>query len=204
MATCSGDNCATLGAGFGNGGGGSTADLLFNTFSSNSATCGGANCTAVGASINSDISSQVNIDSNILFTDSPAGNCNEIFTSLGHNIDNGGTCIDGSAPGDQTFTDPGLTPGPPDDNGGPTQTIALLKGSPAVDAGNPACPPPDTDQRGVSRPQFVSCDAGSYELAPPPVNNIPTLSEWGMIAAALGFGIVGGWFVLRRRMVRAV
>lgn len=32
--------------------------------------------------------------------------------------------------------------------------------------------------------------------------NIPTLSEWGMIAAAAGLGIVGVFFVLRRRAVR--
>jgi len=201
-ATCSGDNCAAQGAGFGNGGGGATADILFNTFSGNSVTCDGSACTANGASISSSIDSQINIDSNILFTESPAGNCSQIFTSLGYNIDNGDTCIDGSAPGDQPFTDPGLVPGPPVDNGGPTPTIALLPTSPAIDAGNPACPPPDTDQRGVPRPQNVSCDAGSYELAPLPVRNIPTLTEWGMIAAAAGFGLIGV-FAARRKRVRA-
>ena len=34
--------------------------------------------------------------------------------------------------------------------------------------------------------------------------NIPTLSEWGMIAAAAGLAIVGAFFALRRRKVRTV
>jgi len=47
-------------------------------------------------------------------------------------------------------------------NGGPTQTLALLPGSPALEAGNDAtCPA--TDQRGVARPQGVHCDIGAYE-----------------------------------------
>jgi hypothetical protein len=38
-----------------------------------------------------------------------------------------------------------------------------------------------------------------------PVNrNIPTLSEWGMIAAAAGLALVGVFFVIRRRKVQAV
>jgi hypothetical protein len=54
--------------------------------------------------------------------------------------------------GDQTaVADPGL--GPLADNGGPTQTHAPLAGSPAIDAVTGTCPPPDTDQRGVTRPQ---------------------------------------------------
>ncbi|MEW6144572.1 MAG: hypothetical protein AB1598_06085 [Thermodesulfobacteriota bacterium] len=37
-----------------------------------------------------------------------------------------------------------------------------------------------------------------------PAENIPTLSEWGMIAAAGGLMIVGVWFAVRRRRGRAV
>lgn len=48
------------------------------------------------------------------------------------------------------------------DNGGPTRTMALPFGSPAVDAGT-SCPLA-TDQRGVTRPTFLSCDLGAYEL----------------------------------------
>jgi len=59
------------------------------------------------------------------------------------------------------------------DNGGPTPTVALLPGSPAVDAipasacldadGNPLL----TDQRGVARPQGPACDIGAFELSLP-------------------------------------
>ncbi len=48
------------------------------------------------------------------------------------------------------------------DNGGPTQTHALLWGSPAIDAGDDAsCPA--TDQRGAARPGGAHCDIGAFE-----------------------------------------
>ena len=51
--------------------------------------------------------------------------------------------------------------GPLADNGGTTQTMALLPGSPAIDAGNDAtCLA--TDQRGITRPQGAHCDIGAY------------------------------------------
>ncbi len=53
------------------------------------------------------------------------------------------------------------------DNGGPTETVALLSGSPAIDTVPPSDCVATTDQRGVSRPQGGSCDAGAYEVAPP-------------------------------------
>jgi predicted outer membrane repeat protein len=48
------------------------------------------------------------------------------------------------------------------DNGGPTKTHALLIGSPAIDAVLGTCPPPGTDQRGVTR--TGPCDIGAFEL----------------------------------------
>jgi uncharacterized repeat protein (TIGR01451 family) len=50
-------------------------------------------------------------------------------------------------------------------NGGLTQTMALLAGSPALEKGV-ACPPPTTDQRGVTRPQGAACDSGAFESRP--------------------------------------
>ena len=54
--------------------------------------------------------------------------------------------------------------GPLKNNGGPTQTHALKRGSPAVDAisfSDPGCT--GIDQRGVARPQGVDCDIGAFE-----------------------------------------
>jgi predicted outer membrane repeat protein len=48
------------------------------------------------------------------------------------------------------------------DNGGPTKTLAIAPGSPAIDAGNnSSCTA--TDQRGVKRPQGSACDIGAFE-----------------------------------------
>lgn len=53
------------------------------------------------------------------------------------------------------------------DNGGPTQTMRLSAGSPAIDLVPASSCAATTDQRGVSRPQGAGCDAGAYEVAPP-------------------------------------
>jgi hypothetical protein len=50
-------------------------------------------------------------------------------------------------------------------NGGPTQTLALVAGSPAINAGNTTL---TTDQRGIARPQGAADDIGAFELVPPP------------------------------------
>ncbi len=62
------------------------------------------------------------------------------------------------------LTNPRL--GPLAANGGPTKTIALLAGSPAIDRIAVPCGT-TPDQRGVARPQGRGCDAGAYEFAPP-------------------------------------
>jgi hypothetical protein len=50
-------------------------------------------------------------------------------------------------------------------NGGFTPTLALLFGSPAINAADvAACP--STDQRGFGRPMGASCDIGAFEFAP--------------------------------------
>ncbi|MFJ7345547.1 choice-of-anchor Q domain-containing protein [Streptomyces sp. NPDC101110] len=86
--------------------------------------------------------------------------CKKAFatiTSQGNNLDGDGSCRL-TAAGDL----PSRTPliGPLADNGGPTDTVALLPGSPALDAAY-GCP--GTDQRGVARPQGPACDIGAYE-----------------------------------------
>ncbi|MET7934159.1 right-handed parallel beta-helix repeat-containing protein [Streptomyces sp. NPDC005322] len=92
--------------------------------------------------------------------DGAAADCEKAFATIasrGHNIDSDGSCRL-TAVGDL----PSRTPlvGPLADNGGPTDTAALLPGSPALDAAD-GCPA--TDQRGVARPQGASCDIGAYE-----------------------------------------
>ncbi len=82
------------------------------------------------------------------------------FTSQGNNLDSLDQC-NLVAGADQRNTDPQL--GPLSDNGGPTQTRALLAGSPAINGGaNTGCP--TADQRGITRPQALICDIGAYEL----------------------------------------
>jgi CSLREA domain-containing protein len=89
-----------------------------------------------------------------------SGDCKKVFADIeshGHNIDSDGSCHL-TAAGDL----PSRTPlvGPLADNGGPTDTNALLPGSPGLDA---AANCPATDQRGVPRPQGAACDIGAYE-----------------------------------------
>jgi hypothetical protein len=74
------------------------------------------------------------------------------------------TLMASNAPaGVDTFADPML--GPLADNGGPTWTMALLPGSPAIDAADTASAPP-TDQRGFPRPYRGLADLGAYEAMP--------------------------------------
>jgi predicted outer membrane repeat protein len=106
---------------------------------------------------------------NSIVTDSPGGNCNGAMTSNGYNLSSDDTCnFDKS--GDLNNTDPKL--GQLGFHGGPTQTIPLLDGSPAIDAGNPnGCTDGvghllKTDQRGKPRPDHgdtSGCDMGAYE-----------------------------------------
>ncbi len=88
------------------------------------------------------------------------------FTSLGNNLIGDTTGSSGWGASDLQNVDPLL--GPLQDNGGPTNTHALLPGSPAVDAANnTTCP--STDQRGETRPKdgdgngTVICDIGAFE-----------------------------------------
>jgi predicted outer membrane repeat protein len=69
------------------------------------------------------------------------------------------------------------------DNGGPTHTVALLPGSPAIDGGNDAvcaAPPIDgLDQRGEVRPGagHAHCSIGAYEFSFPTMTPTPTPIE---------------------------
>lgn len=96
------------------------------------------------------------------------------MTSSGYNIESGTGC-GFTATGDQQSTDPIV--GTLWSHGGPTQTLDLLAGSPAIDAGNPAgCDDGSggmlsLDQRGYTREvdgdsnSSAICDVGAYEYS---------------------------------------
>ncbi len=100
------------------------------------------------------------------------------FVSNGYNLsnDNGAGFLTG--PGDQITVLPKLDPAGVKNNGGPTPTIALLNGSPAVDMGKSFGV--TTDQRGFSRPYDLAgfanaaggdgSDIGAYETRDPVQN----------------------------------
>jgi LPXTG-site transpeptidase (sortase) family protein len=92
----------------------------------------------------------------------PTTNLNNLTDSLG--------CL-----GFPNTLNPALHLGPLANNGGPTQTIALLATFPTV---NPAIDSGDAgtcasaavngqDQRGTARPQGAGCDIGAFEFIPP-------------------------------------
>jgi hypothetical protein len=135
--------------------------------------------------------------------------CDGEIGSSGYNLigDTTGCTLLGDLTGNITGTDPVL--GPLRDNGGPTLTHALLVGSPALEAGDPAgCLGPAgaplvVDQRGILRPQdwdgdlVPICDIGAYEgegactpdeptqlvVSKPRGNNNPLDLAWAPVTA---------------------
>jgi PASTA domain-containing protein len=116
----------------------------------------------------------------------------DIFISAGSSVTSGGYNIGtGFAhTGTDSYDDPVLDSLA--DNGGPTPTIALLTGSPAIDAiptGENGCGMTlTTDQRDVSRPWGPGCDIGAVELHVPPNDDfVDAMDVSGPV------GIVDGW-----------
>lgn len=98
-------------------------------------------------------------------TTTPA-NCTSETQSGGHNITDDSSCFAAGGT-DVVVSDVGLASALAN-NGGPTDTYALLAGSPAINSGDgsaTACPP--LDQTGQARPVGTACDVGAYEFAPP-------------------------------------
>jgi CSLREA domain-containing protein len=156
-STFSGNTAVVGGAlRFGRGPVATSLSLINNTFTANQGT---GSIGGIAISID-----QLTLSNNII-AGNVGGDCSltaSIVTD--HNLDSDNTCHL-TGPGDLPGTNPLL--GPLANNGGPTDTHALLTGSPAIDAGNNStCPA--TDQRGVTRPQGPFCDMGAYELIPPP------------------------------------
>jgi hypothetical protein len=95
------------------------------------------------------------------------GVCGELWvaTSNGHNIESpGNTCGFDQGTDQVDVTEGELNLGPLQDNGGPTETHALLPGSVAIDVVAPEMCEVDEDQRGF--PRDAMCDVGAFEVQP--------------------------------------
>jgi hypothetical protein len=185
----------------GNGGG------VFNTnndwFNVNHSTISDNTASAGGGIYNDSDSGVVNVKNTIIAgnNDDNCGGYADTITSQGYNVEDADTC-DLDQPGDvvdSATVIPFL--GPLRNNGGDTKTHALLEGSPAIDAGDPAfTPPPEFDQRSFSRLVGDRLDIGAYEYVPSvgghtePVSALTLLWPWGVLAVAVVAGVIG--FVL--------
>src|SRR5262249_9305273 len=144
---------------------GGTVSISNGTFSGNSAGEGGG--ITNGCSPGGGPSSKVSVGGSIVATNA-GGNCvNEAgtITSQGYNLESGSDC-GFTGTGDLQNTDPKLASALAS-NGGATQTLALLDGSPAINKIPTSACTLATDQRGVSRPQGPACDIGAFEFRVP-------------------------------------
>src|SRR5262249_40371298 len=161
--------------------------LINDTLAANTATGSTADpflATSLGGGIFNDGSATVhtlNLVNTIVFNPSGAATDpdvsgpitatqNSLFSSnVASQID-----TNGDLGGNQLNANPML--GPLQGNGGPTQTLALLPGSPAIHAGTSISPLgdiPTTDQRGLPRPQGAT-DIGAFQVQAMPTPPTPT------------------------------
>ena len=165
-STFSGNTSAAIGGGIRTSQ--TTLTLTNTTVANNSATSSG------GGVIENE-GSTVNIKNSLIGDNSATSSGPDvggIITSQGYNLieNTSGATVNGSTTGNITGQDPNL--GTLADNGGMTFTHALLVGSPAIDAADPANFPA-TDQRGVMRPidgddnGSALPDIGSFERTAP-------------------------------------
>lgn len=150
-----------------------TVILTASTIAYNSASAAGDGIDNLGT---------VNLRYSLIANNTPGHDCTGtgLFHDKDYNLDSDGSC-GLTATGSRPNTDPRL--GPLADNGGPTQTQALLPGSPAIDAIPAAQCATATDQRGETRPQdgdgnrVADCDIGAFEKeAISPLDRSPVLS----------------------------
>lgn len=186
-STLSGNSASLSGGAIENHGG---VNINNSTLTGNSASQGGAidNGQPLGA-----FSPQVDLAGTIIANSPSGGNCANHTSAYdsgivdnGYNLsdDNGADCNLYDLSTDVLNTNPQLDPNGLQNNGGPTQTIALLPGSPAIDkipttytpqgSANRLCSA--TDQRGVPRPDTneSACDIGAFEFYDPAAGVCPS------------------------------
>jgi len=177
--TISGNPANTSGGGMFNYN--SSPDLTNVTFSGNSATTGGGMYNGT--------SSSPSLTNVIIANSASGGDCVNVSGSLdaasANNLieDDANACgLTNGVNGNIIGVNPKLSP--LGNFGGWTETQALQPDSPAIDMGtNSNCP--ETDQRGVSRPQRSQCDIGAYEY--------DYTGIYYVKPAASGAGICSSW-----------
>ncbi len=158
-STFSGDSAAGSGGAMFNTG---TAGITNSTFSANRAVTGGGvesdGTLTIGASL-------------LAGSSATGGNCylGGSVHDQGYNLDDGVTCGFGAA-GDLSDVPAVLDPSGLRNNGGPTPTIALFPGSPAIKHVTDASLCPSTDQRGS--PRGLPCDIGAFDTSVNPYGPI--------------------------------
>ncbi|MDH4182895.1 MAG: CSLREA domain-containing protein [Nitrospinota bacterium] len=131
---------------------GVTLTVTNSTISGNSAASGGGVAKVLGSTASF---------SNTIIASATGGDCfGGGITSNNYNIASDATCAFGGLNDVNNSATITASLGALANNGGPTQTHALLAGSPALDTGSCVNA---TDQRGISRPQGATCDIGAYE-----------------------------------------
>jgi hypothetical protein len=176
-STITGNSATAIGSGANNqsqGGGVYSQGLAASPATIASSTIVG-NGAVLGANLRN---AKVPTVSNTIIADPLGGgqNCDAPVQSAGFNLEDANSC-GFTKPTDRPKTDPLLSPAGLADNGGPTPTIALQLGSPAVNQGLSA-PGEAIDQRGTTRPLLYpgipvvtpgsnGADIGAYELQVP-------------------------------------
>jgi CSLREA domain-containing protein len=140
------------------------------------------------------------LESTIVAEPEGATNCAGVVTPLGFNLEDEDSC-GFNQPTDQPDTDPKLAAAGLADNGGPTLTIALEPGSPALDQGL-AAPGETTDQRGLRRPVVLPgltappggdhADIGAFEQQAPEMEEANEPGGGGSAGGGGGSSAGGG------------
>jgi Concanavalin A-like lectin/glucanases superfamily len=203
-----------------------TVNITNSTLSGNSANSSGGGAgqsgNSKGGAIRNDGSGTVNVTNSLIAGNTLSGvalsgpDVSGAFVSKGYNLIGNGDGSSGFDVGkhDQIGVKPLLDPKGLQANGGPTLTIALLPGSPAIDQGSAANDPATgkpitTDQRGFARPaddpQIANApggngsDVGAFEFGahastclPPPNTTMVAWYPFDEVTGTLSANLAAG------------